>query len=126
MARLSGIFILCGVWAALYAASFLVPYHTGPTGDGFTRGLNRLTMFFQYQVAAGAVAVVVWWMGSKLTIRWQRWLTRMPALLALTLFVLTVGVIVFANMNKPGPTEYVPDPDRPVSAPAQPVPQTDD
>jgi len=123
--RLSIIVILCGVWSALYAASFLVPYHTAPSGDGFARGLNRLTLFFQYQIAAGTVAVAVWWIGSKLAVRWQRWLARMPALLALVLLLLVAGVVVVANMSKPAPTEYVPDPDRPVTAPALPVPEVD-
>jgi len=58
-------------------------------------------------------------------VRWQRWLSRMPALLAIGLLLLVVGVIVIANMQRSGPTEYVPDPDRPVTAPALPVPEED-
>lgn len=127
MKRLHWIVLLGGIWAALYAASFLVPYHTAPTDFGLTRGLNRVELFFQYQIAAGVVAVVAWWAGRKLTVRWQRWLSRMPVLLAIGLFLLTVGVIVVANMDRPGPTDYVPDPDRPVAAPAQPVePEADE
>jgi di/tricarboxylate transporter len=126
MTRLGGIFILCGIWAALYAASFLVPYFTPPEDFGFTRGMNRVELFFKYQLAAGAVSVVVWWMGNALSVRWQRWLSRMPALLAIGLFLLVVGVIVVSNMSDPGPTDYVPDPDRPVTAPAQPVPKAND
>jgi len=125
MTRLGGIFILGGIWAALYAASFLVPYFTAPTDFGFTRGMNRVELFFKYQLAAAALSVVVWWMGNALPRRWQRWLARMPALLAVGLLLLVVGVIVVANMKDPGPTDYVPDPDRPVTAPAQPVPDAD-
>jgi len=125
MTRLGGILIFSGVWAALYAASVIVPYFTPPTDFGFTRGMNRVELFFKYQLAAGAVAVVVWWLGTALTARWQRWLSRMPALLAIGLLLLVVGVIVIASMQRPGPTEYVPDPDRPVTAPALPVPEED-
>ena len=121
MTRLHGVILLCGIWAALYAASVLVPYTTAPTDFGLTRGMNRVELFFKYQIAAGVVAIVAWWVGRKLTLRWQRWLSRMPVILAIGLFLLTVGVIVAANMNRPGPTDYVPDPDRPVAAPAQPV-----
>ncbi|MFB9148896.1 hypothetical protein [Roseovarius ramblicola] len=121
MSRLHGVFILSGTWAALYAASFLVPYFTAPTDFGFTRGMNRVELFFKYQLAAAAVSVVVWWMGNALIPRWQRWLSRMPALLAIGLLLLVVGVIVVSNMQRPGPTDYVPDPDRPVAAPAMPV-----
>lgn len=126
MTRLHGTLVLSGIWAALYAASFLVPYFTPSTDFGFTRGMNRVELFFKYQLAAGAVSVVLWWMGNALTVRWQRWLSRMPALLAIGLFLLVVGAIVVANMRDPGPTDYVPDPDRPVTAPAQPVPNADD
>lgn len=127
MTRLGGIFILCGIWAALYAASFLVPYFTAPTDFGFTHGMNRVELFFKYQLAAAAVSVVVWWMGNALSLRWQRWLARMPALLAIGLLLLVVGAIVVANMDRPGPTDYVPDPDRPVAAPTMPVqPETND
>lgn len=126
MTRLHGTLVLSGIWAALYAASFLVPYFTPSTDFGFTRGINRVELFFKYQLAAGAVSVVLWWMGNALTVRWQRWLSRMPALLAIGLFLLVVGAIVVANMRDPGPTDYVPDPDRAVTAPAQPVPNADD
>lgn len=108
MTRLSAILILCGIWAALYAASFLVPYFTPPADFGFTRGMNRVELFFKYQLAAGAVAIVVWWMGSRLTTRWQRWLARLPALLALVLLLLVAGVIVVSNMSGPGTTGHVP------------------
>ena len=121
MRRLHLIILLTGLWAALYAASILVAWHTAPAGDGFTRGLNRVMLFFQYQIGAAAVALVVWWLGRALGQRWQRWLSRMPLILALALFLLAVGVIVVTNVQRPDPTEYVSDPDRPVTAPAAPV-----
>lgn len=121
MTRLGGILILGGIWAALYAASFLVPYVTPSEDFGFTRGMNRVEVFFKYQLAAAALSVVLWWMGNALPARWQRWLSRIPALLAIGLVLLVVGVIVAANIRDPGPTDYVPDPDRPVAAPAMPV-----
>jgi len=115
MTRFGIIAALCGIWAALYAASILVPYHTPPSGDGFARGLNRVTLFFQYQMAAGALAMAIWWMGRGLARRWQQWAARMPAILALLLLALGLGVIAVANLGKPRAEGSPPGPDRPVT-----------
>lgn len=120
MTRMTWIWLLFALWAGLYAASFIVAHGTAPTGDGFTRGLNRLMVFFQYQIAAAVVAIVVWGIGSAFDKgTWQRWLSRAPVLLALGLFLLVVGLIVVVNIGKPGPGDvpYVP-PDSATTAPA--------
>lgn len=100
MTRIHGLLLLAGIWAALYAASFLLAAHTAPTGDGFTRGMNRLTVFVQYQVGAGLVAVVIWAMGQHLRRRWQRWLARVPGCLALGQVLLVIGVITVATLTQ--------------------------
>jgi len=96
MTRTHWLVLLSGIWAALYAASFLLAAHTAPEGDGFTRGMNRLTVFVQYQVGAGLVAIVIWAMGQRLRHRWQRWLARVPGCLALGLVLLVIGTITVA------------------------------
>ncbi|MFT7596407.1 MAG: hypothetical protein ACI8R4_003742 [Paracoccaceae bacterium] len=56
-----------------------------------------------------------------------RWLSRAPALLAVGLVVLIIGIIVAANVRRSYPNNYVPDPDRPdpdrpvTAPPDQPV-----
>lgn len=96
MIRLGAIFALCGIWAALHAASFLLAAQTVPDGDGFTRGMNRLSVFARYQVGSGSVAVVIWLMGQRLRQGWQRWLARVPGLLALGLILLVIGTMTLA------------------------------
>lgn len=116
MTRMHWLVLLAGIWAALYAASFLLAAYTAPAGDGFTRGMNRLTLFVQYQVAAGLVAVAIWAMGQRLQHRWQRWLARLPGCLALGLVLLVIGAIAFANL---APSGHAPQsPERPVTQPA--------
>ncbi|UXX84177.1 hypothetical protein [Roseovarius pelagicus] len=110
MQRITWVWILFALWAGLYAASFIVAHHTAPTGDSFLRGMNRLMVFFQFQIAAGIVAIVLWGMGrvfNKGT--WRRWLSRIPVLLAVGLVLLIVGLIVYANLGRPAPdASYVP------------------
>jgi NhaP-type Na+/H+ or K+/H+ antiporter len=101
MKRRNWVLLLLGIWAALYVASFLVPYFTPPTDFGFTRGMNRMTLFFRYQIGAGAVAAVLWWMGRHAPKRRNRWLMRVPALLALGLVLFIVGLIAFARLDRP-------------------------
>ena len=126
MTRLSWLWILLALWAGLYAASFLLAHHTAPTGDSFLRGINRLMVFFQYQIAAGVAAMAVWWRGRSLARgSWQRWLSRVPVGMALALVLLVVGLILYANLQKPGQTDHVPDPDRPVTSAAKPVKPVD-
>lgn len=50
--------VLAGLWLALFLASFAVLFLTEPTGDGFTRGLNRLASFMTWQGIAMAPAVL--------------------------------------------------------------------
>ena len=95
MTRLHGIILLFALWAALYAGSFLVATHTTPDGDGFTRGMNRITVFLQFQLGAGVSAAIAWWAGRLLPRGWQRWLSRLPAMMTVALFLL-IGVMALA------------------------------
>ena len=54
--RVIGILLL---WAAVFAASFIVPAFVTPTGEGFLRGFNLLVWWFWLQVAAFAVAIAL-------------------------------------------------------------------
>ncbi len=95
MTRLHWIILLFALWAALYAGSFLVATHSPPSGDGFTGGMNRVTVFLQFQLGAGVSAALVWWMGRVLPRGWQRWLGRLPAMMTIALFLL-IGVMALS------------------------------
>jgi len=51
------VYALGAAWAALFLASF-VALLTEPSGDGFTRGLNRLASFMTWQGAAFGLAML--------------------------------------------------------------------
>ncbi len=95
-------FILSGLWALVYMGSIVVLQTTEPTGDGFTRGLNRLTAFLSWQVFAAVIAVGVWIAGNGLPKGSQaRLFSRIPAALAAILILVISGVIIFAGYGKP-------------------------
>ncbi len=110
--------ILLVVWMGVYVASFIIPWTYNATGDGFTRGLNRIAAFFGWQIAAGVIGLVIWGMGRHQggsTV--MRWLMRIPVLLAAALAVLSVGVILWANLSKPPSGGYVPPDSSKTTAP---------
>lgn len=111
--------ILAAVWLAAYAASLGALFLLEPTGDGFTRGLNRVTAFFGWQFAAGLVGLGVWLAGRGLPRgSAARWFSRVPALLALALFLAVVGLIAWVNLSKPAPVTDIPPPPK-TALPAQ-------
>jgi hypothetical protein len=50
--------VLTGVWLILFVGAFVAFRLTEPTGDSFTRGLNRMGVFFAWQGLAAIVAIV--------------------------------------------------------------------
>ncbi|MBV1896226.1 MAG: hypothetical protein KUG70_07190 [Rhodobacteraceae bacterium] len=97
-------FILFGVWALVYTGSFVSFIMAEPTGDGFTRGLNRITNFLGWQFGAGILALIIWSMGKHFEAGSKgRWLCRLPVLLAFGLVLFVIGIIVFANITHPPP-----------------------
>lgn len=94
--------ILTALWAAAYVASLWGLLMLEPTGDGFTRGLNRVTAFVGWQFAAGLIGLGVWMAGRGLPVgSMARRLSRVPALLGLLLALAIVGLIAFVNLTKP-------------------------
>jgi hypothetical protein len=95
---------LLTLWAGIYAWSFIVFQITEPTGDSFTRGLNRVTAFLGWQVVAGIVAIAIWRTATAFPKRsLARWLGRLPATLAALLFAAIVGLILYARLSHPPP-----------------------
>ena len=117
--------ILLAIWLAAYSWSFAAFFIIEPSGDGFTRGLNRLSHFFGWQIGAGLIAIIIW----QLARAFQRgsagrWLGRLPIALGALLLIATASLIAWARFSKPAlNTDYVPDETRPVTAPAvEPIP----
>ncbi len=115
--------ILLSLWLLIYLWSFASLFLTEATGDGFTRGLNRVTSFFGWQILAGFLALVIWWLGRHFERKTlARWACRLPVALAGLLFLGCVGLILAANYGHPAPQTAPPLPSKPVTAPAMELP----
>lgn len=104
--------IFAGIWVLVFILSFILPRFLEPTGDGFTRGLNRLGAMFIWQTVALCIAVVTAVLAkTKLSERTLlRRLCYGPVLVHVLLVFFVIGVIVFLNFKKPEPQPYVPPP----------------
>lgn len=117
------ILVLLALWAGAMLLSGLA-LTAEPTGDGFTRGLNRITGFLGWQVA-GAVLAMALWFGVRALPKGAalRWLGRAPGwwaigIVALVVLWIAVGLIG-AELGKmraqqidrqsPGPVTTVPE-----------------
>ncbi|MCB1342453.1 MAG: hypothetical protein KDK24_15565 [Pseudooceanicola sp.] len=112
MTRGTVTWVLLAAWAVAFAASFHGFLFAEPTGDGFTRGMNRVMTFLAWQIGAGLLAIVLWQVG-KGDMR-LRWLVRLPALVAALLMVAVVALILWARLSKPAP---MPEPPTRVTLP---------
>ncbi len=111
------------LWVFVFAMAFVAPRLIEATGDGFTRGMNRLGAFLLWQLGAFAISVflaVFTWTVLKPK-RWIRWVYSIPLLLHLCSVLLIVGFIAYSNMSKPPASAYVP-PGAPTAV-AEPVPE---
>jgi hypothetical protein len=87
------------LWAASWAMSFYAYATNAPTGDGFVRGLNRVTAFLGWQLAAAVPAFAAWILGRD----WPRGtgvriVSRMPIQLALALAVALGGILLVVRI----------------------------
>jgi hypothetical protein len=89
---------MAAVWLMLFITSFVVLQLTSPTGDGFTRGLNRIVAFMTWQIAALVLATV----GALLTYRFGgaggkhgKLLGYAPLAFSVLLIGLFVAIIAF-------------------------------
>ena len=104
---------LIGLWGLLFAGAFIAFAMTDPTGDGFTRGINRVMAFLGWQLAAGAVAILVWLLRKRFERgTFERWAARVPAGLFSFLVFGLVALVLFAR--------YAPQP-APETPPTGPV-----
>ena len=107
---------LFAAWIFLMVGSVVMPYVTPPTGSGFTAGMNRITLFFQFQIAGAVLAAALLFCVKRVRKSKLRWLFRVPMIWFGLLVLGIVGLILWANFARPAPGEYVPP--GPVAAPA--------
>ncbi len=117
MTRKAVFYVLIGVWLLLFTGSFISYAVTAPDDMGFTRGLNRVTAFLGWQLAAGIAGLIAWTQAGVFARGSAgRWLGRIPAILVALLFGGIVCLIAWARLApRPQPA---PPPDRAVTAPA--------
>lgn len=118
MSRHVPFWLAFGAWIVVMALSWLVPASTPPTDFGMTRGLNRVTVFLQFQFAGLLLALLLLGLARSMPPGRLRQLARLPALAALATILILSAVIGWAVLRKPPPAE--PAPGRPVTAPAIP------
>jgi hypothetical protein len=95
--RVIGVLLL---WAAVFAASFIVPLFVTPTSEGFLRGFNRVVWWFWLQVAAFAVAIAaaVAAQASRAEISKRLlWTSRMPVVAGGVEMLAIAVIIVWAT-----------------------------
>lgn len=113
--------IVLGLWVLSMLLSGLA-LTAEPTGDGFTRGLNRLTGFVGWQ-AAGLILALIAWLSSRTLDKGDRlrWFARAPGWWAVLLLV-GLGVLIAVSAwigNRPPPASEPPAPVAPVTEPQQ-------
>ncbi len=90
--------ILLLLWVAVMAMSFLGFAMTEPSGDGFTRGINRVTTFLSWQVAGLVLALLCLFLRAPVQRgRPLRWMALVPALVAGAQVLAFVAVFLAAS-----------------------------
>jgi hypothetical protein len=112
------IWLLLVVWFAVYAWSVLSYFLMPASGDGFTRGLNRISGFITWQMVAAGVAVAIWITGRGFAVGSRtRRISRGPALFAFLPILGLILVIAYVQIAR-----WTADP-IPASTPRMPVTQ---
>jgi hypothetical protein len=112
--RRSLFLLLLGIWALLWLGSIVYPPTMVRTGDGFTRGMNRVGAFFGLQIAAFVAALCVF--AARPTAGRLRPLAWVPLVLAICLVFGLAALILWAQLRD----RPVQDP-MPVTSPASPA-----
>ncbi|MBI1392816.1 MAG: hypothetical protein GC152_08765 [Alphaproteobacteria bacterium] len=95
--------LLAIFWAALVVMGLYAFRTIEPSGDGFTRGLNRLAAFFQWELGALLVAAVAWRVSRQSPRAPTRLIGRAPIILSGGFFLLVVvvygGAVVWSRLG---------------------------
>jgi ABC-type sugar transport system permease subunit len=91
------------VWASLFAFSIIAGVSEEPTGDGFTRGMNRTAVFVKWQAAAFVVSLMSFFMTRKKQDDLSatlRFVGKAPLYAHGAVLVFVVGAVVYAVLAK--------------------------
>ncbi len=121
MSRSKVVILLFVIWNILFSISILSLFLLEPTGDGFARGLNRISAFLGWQAIALVVAMIAFSVGFRRfpKSRLLRWLARLPALVQLILGLGITTLIAFSVYESGGDSQAAPPQTQmPTTAPA--------
>ncbi|MBT8459785.1 MAG: hypothetical protein HKP37_12650 [Boseongicola sp.] len=91
---------LFAAWVIAFGYAFFTFAETAPSGDGFTRGMNRITSYLGWQGIAGMIAIALvsigrgWPKGSAV-----RRMSGVPLLLAILHVAAILGIILWARAS---------------------------
>ena len=93
--------VLLALWVAAWGLS-VAQLFAAPTGDGFTRGMNRMSGFLGWQGVAGMIALALWGVGRGLPKgSGARRISAVPLGMTLAVLAALVGVVLWARLNHP-------------------------
>jgi len=91
--------LLIAIWGGVFTWSIIGFASIDPTGDGFTRGLNRVTGFLLWQFAAAGLSIPVFFIGRAYERgSAMRWISRVPLVLAITLGLAIAAIVLWARV----------------------------
>lgn len=92
------ILVMVLVWAIIFATGFVLPRFIAPTGDGFTRGMNRLPYFLGLHCLGLLTAIVTAGMTLRAKADIAGWLL-LTGFIPLAAYFLMIGlfVVVYAG-----------------------------
>lgn len=103
IAMLVGCIVL---WAGLFLTSIVAAAMTEKTGDSFVRGINRVYVFFGWQVAAFVVSLISFYLvkhNNASFAKAYRFVGKVPLFTHLLMIAIIVVVLVFTIVTKPTP-----------------------
>jgi hypothetical protein len=93
--------MLVGLWAVLFATSFIMGVTIPPEGDGFTRGANRVSAVLIWQGVALLVALVALFVGGEGETPKGQLLARAPFLVQFMLALIVAAIVAYTLLTEP-------------------------
>ncbi|MGJ8584294.1 MAG: hypothetical protein ACSHXD_09390 [Marinosulfonomonas sp.] len=98
--RLFALMVMLLFWLGAWGYSFVFLATVDPTGDGFTRGLNRVSGFLGWQGVAGLFAFASWGIGRSFPKpSGIRNVSAIPLWLAVVLILVLIGMSVWGRLQ---------------------------
>lgn len=85
--------MLVVVWAFIFAAGFVLPRFIEPTGDGFTRGTNRLPYVFALHCLGLIIAIITAGVALRTKAEIAVWLL-LTGFVPLVVYILMIGLLL--------------------------------